>query len=273
MNADHRDGLGAAVDALRHDARIAVPQELELHLVSAFRAHHALVALGHDEEAVVPPALEATLVAAFREHRADQAAIGRRLRRLPWFLTRAAVLIAAVGGAVYFTAWPARNGSSTLPRTAVTAVAASSAHVPLSDAATRAVRPVTIHASVTPTRHLARVAPLPGRAIGAASISSPAPALEDDDASNDEFIPLTYVAGSFGDETHVVSVDVPRSALLDFGVQTEAVPDDATPVRAEVLMSEDGMPRGIRFSDRVPALARPPGSSRAPLTSRRRLQP
>ena len=46
------------------------------------------------------------------------------------------------------------------------------------------------------------------------------------------------------------------------------VPDDAAAVRAEVLMSEDGMPRGIRFVDRAPPpRSRPAGRGGAPASA------
>jgi hypothetical protein len=93
-----------------------------------------------------------------------------------------------------------------------------------------------------------------------------------EDLDDDGFM-TSYGDGSLEEETHVVTLEVPRSALLDFGVQADVIPDDGVPVRAEVLVSEDGMPRGIRFVDRVPGPLRPSGPGRTPLPSPRRLQP
>jgi hypothetical protein len=93
----------------------------------------------------------------------------------------------------------------------------------------------------------------------------------DDDAG---FIPIAYGAPLPGEAVQVVSVDVPHSAFLELDEDTDTAPDRSAVVRTEILMTEDGMPRGIRFVNRAPETAaqRLP-SGRAPVPASRRLQP
>lgn len=62
-----------------------------------------------------------------------------------------------------------------------------------------------------------------------------------------DFIPLTYGASLDGmDGGHVVRVELPRTALAQFGLPVNA--ERATePVTADVLLGEDGLARAIRF--------------------------
>ena len=68
----------------------------------------------------------------------------------------------------------------------------------------------------------------------------------DDDIATD-FIPLSYGAGLDGtDGGHVVRVELPRTAMAQFGLPVNAE-RSAEPVKADVLLGEDGLARAIRF--------------------------
>lgn len=67
-----------------------------------------------------------------------------------------------------------------------------------------------------------------------------------DDFSN-EFIPLTYVAASTAmDSGQIVQMYISRSTLISMGLSTN-VENAADYVKAQVIMSDDGVPRSIRI--------------------------
>ncbi|MBI4751735.1 MAG: hypothetical protein HY774_24905 [Acidobacteria bacterium] len=67
-----------------------------------------------------------------------------------------------------------------------------------------------------------------------------------DDLSN-EFIPLTYVADSTAMESgQIVQMYIPRSTLISMGLSTN-VENSGDYVKAQVVMSDDGVPRSIRI--------------------------
>lgn len=69
---------------------------------------------------------------------------------------------------------------------------------------------------------------------------------EDEDIATD-FIPLSYGASLDGtDGGHVVRVELPRTAMAQFGLPVNAE-RSAEPVKADVLLGEDGLARAIRF--------------------------
>jgi hypothetical protein len=62
-----------------------------------------------------------------------------------------------------------------------------------------------------------------------------------------DFIPLTYGSSLSGtDGGHVVRVELPRTALAQFGLPVNAE-RSGEPVTADVLLGEDGLARAIRF--------------------------
>jgi hypothetical protein len=62
-----------------------------------------------------------------------------------------------------------------------------------------------------------------------------------------DFIPLSYGASLSGtDGGHVVRVELPRTAMAQFGLPVNAE-RTGEPVKADVLMGEDGLARAIRF--------------------------
>jgi hypothetical protein len=77
-------------------------------------------------------------------------------------------------------------------------------------------------------------------------VNTTASASTDDDIATD-FIPLSYGAGLGGtDGGHVVRVELPRTAMAQFGLPVNAE-RSAEPVKADVLLGEDGLARAIRF--------------------------
>jgi hypothetical protein len=62
-----------------------------------------------------------------------------------------------------------------------------------------------------------------------------------------DFIPLSYGGVQKPMESgEVVRLEMPRSALIAFGLPVNVEHGDA-PVKAELLLGEDGMARAIRF--------------------------
>jgi hypothetical protein len=84
------------------------------------------------------------------------------------------------------------------------------------------------------------------------SIKSPQPvnALASNSTAGDiatDFIPLTYGASQGAmDGGHVVRVELPRTALAQFGLPVNAE-RTGEPVTADVLLGDDGLARAIRF--------------------------
>jgi hypothetical protein len=61
-----------------------------------------------------------------------------------------------------------------------------------------------------------------------------------------DFIPLTYVDTELGSGAQIVRVQLPRSAMANFGLPVNMDRADQ-PVKADVLLSADGLARAIRF--------------------------
>jgi hypothetical protein len=62
-----------------------------------------------------------------------------------------------------------------------------------------------------------------------------------------DFMPLTYDSGALAMESgHVVRVELPRSALVSMGLPMN-LERAGEPVKADVLMGDDGVARAIRF--------------------------
>jgi hypothetical protein len=279
MKPGDRPGLDLRVAqdlaALARADAAAVPPRLEEELVSAFRLHHALGELRRNDE-IPPPYLEARLVSAFHETSQDRA--GRRARASVaaapdalataahrWYLTRAAVVLAAVAGGVWFGVMrqPQDAGSTAAPWVAATERAPARTQSPPARAgrARGSGASASRGDAATPARLQTTPRPLAGSPLAAANVMAAAPALDDEpgetgtaERSDDAgFIPIAYGAPLPGEAVHVVSVDVPRSAFVE--LDEDAVPDASAVVRTEILMSEDGMPRGIRFVNRPPQAA------------------
>jgi hypothetical protein len=61
-----------------------------------------------------------------------------------------------------------------------------------------------------------------------------------------DFFPLTFSSVP-AVEAHLVRMEVPRSALASFGVESFDTPDASSTVLADVVVGEDGLARAVRF--------------------------
>jgi len=172
-----------------------------------------------------PPAVEARLLQAFREQRhVPRTAVAARPWRWVWAAAVAAslLLLAVVD-------W--RRGSQSQPQGApgmkVEPIPAAAAAVP---------PPETVVAE--------RTRPRPRRVVRPARAQAVAPARDRDD---NEFIPLPYAARiAPGEALDVVRVQVPRSTMMRFGLPVSA-DRPWEPVRADLIVGQDGLTRAIRF--------------------------
>jgi HAMP domain-containing protein len=261
--------LTAALTALREDPAAAVPRAIESELLVAFRARQVVAPARHDQDLEVPPALEGRLVAAFRAHHASSAATPGPGRSIVRVLALAAAILVMIGGVAWFAL------SRSTPPTSVTASAGAPAAQQVPSPALAAPRRETrgrlpAASQTRPPLPSAGLAITQPSAVPTVAENGAAEAADDDQG----FIPLAYGAPLPGVEAHVVSVDLPRTALLDFGLPADAASDDSPSIRAEVLMREDGMPSGIRFMDRAPVPGRAVSGAARPAPSvQRRQQP
>lgn len=132
----------------------------------------------------------------------------------------------------------------------------------LSSAPPESARETPFAQRPTPSSREDRVQPIKSSEPGLASQSSPTSVTQRtrrrtragrarDDAESTEiatdYFPLTY----FGDPAllesrQVVRVEIPHSALLSFGLPVN-LEHASEPVKAEILLGEDGLARAIRF--------------------------
>jgi len=183
-------------------------------------AHLRALAKAFPREA--PPELEAALVAEFRKRNLPRAAAGST--RWRWILAAAACLVLATGVARLARRAPARPAAVVAARPPARVAEPRVQPAPKPAAAKRTGRK-----RATP----ARLAPKPAEAPpGPPEIAT-------------EFFPVSYAAAPAEYGT-VVRVRLPRSALTSFGLPVN-VERAAEPVKADVLLGEDGIARAIRF--------------------------
>jgi hypothetical protein len=223
-----RRRLEAALHEIRADAEVAPSPRIERNLLEAFRSTHL-------EPVVIVPSTSTAGT---------------------WLLRAAVVLIAAGAG----LAWYVGQRATQPPPVSVAAAAPQPARAGSAAAPGAMSRQKNRVARRRPTgRNPAAPAPdvqtsiVPGTSelnpMESPRAAAAAPALDDEMAT--DFLPLAFGAAALEGDSHVVQVEVPRSALFDFGVSTQPGHDDDV-VKADVLVGDDGMPRGIRFVDRAP---------------------
>lgn len=236
------------------------PARAEVALLSAFRARAAV-----EPRATGAPSTSSNVV-ALSEHAGE--------RRWSWVKTVAVAALAAAAVALLMLVPPYLPS----PPPAKESVAKKSQGAPIqtpNGAATSAARNETAHASegrgMSPSQSAASTTPkgvdedepsqasTPRRNVvrgtnvgynstrGASSnrgvVAEPADAGE----ITTEFIPLVQVGGFAQSEgTHLVRVELPRSALSSFGIPVNAEQSGGR-VKADVLLGEDGTARAIRF--------------------------
>ncbi|HYY57036.1 MAG TPA: hypothetical protein VE842_06855 [Pyrinomonadaceae bacterium] len=268
--AERASGLAHAETCARCASRLADERSLTFGLRSLATSA---------QEAEAPARVEAALLAAFRERDKaatlhgptaqppTAAAAGRYGRR--WALAAAlsgAATAAAL--ALLFAAFVASR--TTQPRQSAPRWSAAHDSQPLKPSSwptapedERALLPGPAGLTTAARRSQPRLAPAPARmsngirrsliggSAATGSIESPQPeAVATNSVASDiatDFIPLTYGGGMNGlDSGRVVRVELPRSALARFGLPVNAE-RAGEPVKADVLLGEDGLARAIRF--------------------------
>jgi hypothetical protein len=255
METEKRESAGAhASDCARCAATLADAKSLAAGL-------RALAASREDRQA--PPAVEAALLAAFRERSMSQRAnaaitepsipsraladdIRRRMRgwRAVAGVAAAILIIVALTIAALV---PAHDGE----RQAVVAPDAPPARpdqkneLRQQSPARERELPVTSERDrLLAARPVSRTREIARRAQAGTRPERPEPAIRE---VATEFIPLAY--GEYAPQSssgHIVRVKLPRSALASFGLPVN--PDRANePVKADVLLGDDGLARAIRF--------------------------
>ena len=182
-----------------------------------------------DRSRTASPAVEAHLLAAFRGAKGSAPEPASRRPRWIWAAVAAALLVLALAG-IRRSGLPARIVRTPPPAALPPA-------------------PVLVPpAAAAPEPKLARVVSRPARPRLRRSAPAPAPPAATAPAGEEnEFIPLPFAAHiAPGEALDVVRVQVPRSAMMRFGLPVSA--DRAwEPVRADLVVGQDGMMRAIRF--------------------------
>jgi len=202
-----------------------------------------LQSLGTEMESLeAPPAIEANLLMAFR---ARQAAVPvtvtrRRSHSAYWVAAIAAMLLIAIG--VFVFRWTSRPVDD--PRTAAKQDAPQRKPVVV-----ESPTPKVLNEVENPNDKLLAETPKPRRNRNASQRRQASPQLANH-VTNEiatDFIPLTYMtAANFQDGGQIVRVELPRSALVNFGLPVNMDRYNEK-VKADVLFGVDGTAHAIRF--------------------------
>lgn len=242
--ADERS-LSVGLRALAAEMKTAeAPARTEAALLAAFRARAAsAVAEGSNEAAAVSNGVPMSGHAP--------------VRRWSWAKTIAVASMAAAASLALFVLVqpsaprhaPAQRAMIVEPPTNLSGGPPAVAQQKQSQADTEVVAPAPVEAKVvgsrpafTPRPRAANVSYHEGRGSR--------PALADAGRSQEvatEFIPLVQAEPyAQAEEGHLVRVELPRSALVSFGLPVN-VEAPGGRVKADVLMGQDGIARAIRF--------------------------
>ena len=171
---------------------------------------------GRVPEIQAPPQLEAALLAEFRNHHRRAS----RRRTLEW------VTVGAAAAVLLVFLWMAggRSKGHTSP-------------VPRKDVSSKSSRPVEANADVgTKPEETARQA----------SVEEANPPASDSYAASD-FVPVPFAGGiSSEDSGMIVRVQLTRASLAQLGYPV-AEASEGDLIRADVLVGEDGWPRGVKL--------------------------
>jgi hypothetical protein len=196
-----------------------------------------------DEGKVAPASVEAALLEAFRAQASNPLAqpLPLQSRSWPrWALAAAAAILLAFGVIVYLAIQneAQKDDSVTIEKP---------------PAPRSSVKPEeqVMKESGEPEPHRGSRAPQPRRGNRSRLVK---PFIRDsmtsyakDSEYATEFLPLTYGADQKPMESgKVIRVQMPRSALITFGLPVNVERAD-TPVKADLLIGEDGLARAIRF--------------------------
>jgi hypothetical protein len=185
----------------------------------------ALAAVSSGEKA--SPRVEANLLAAFRTRTTPTPAAGSHRRKL--------VAAAALAGSIAagFMVWVAQSPTRSVPTPVATVAAVVAPPV--------AAAPVAAPIAPMPQPKLRRA-----RRV-ARPVREPAPAAAERENARIDFLPIPQGDGwTPRDGGRLVRVGLPRSALREFGLpMNEARAQEQ--VQADVMLSNDGLMRAIRF--------------------------
>jgi hypothetical protein len=196
-----------------------------------------------DEGKAAPASIEAALLEAFRARASNP--LARRLpvrsRNLPrWALAAAAVFLIAIGLVVFraIPNEPQKDDSVTVERTPTPQPSVKSEEQIVKEKGGSEAR----RGSLAPRRHRSN-RPRLNKLFIIDSITAPA----NDSEYTTDFFPLAHGGDQKPMERgEVIRVQMPRSALIAFGLPVDVERADV-PVKADLLIGEDGLARAIRF--------------------------
>jgi hypothetical protein len=211
-----------------------------------------------DEEKSAPAATESALVAAFRQNAATGTAGSRqvRQRRVRWALAAAAIILFALGAfglaaRLAMQHSPANRGSMVSERSSPPApVAGKAGGEPTGEREKRAAAQAPLPAAVrTQEKRYPKASHYASARLRTKQvlIRDEITLYADDADVVTDFIPLTY-----GDNLkqieggELIRVRMPRTALLKFGLPMN-VEHAGVPVKADLLVGDDGLAHAIRF--------------------------
>jgi len=166
-----------------------------------------------------PPSVEIALLAIFRNHH----------RRAAWRRTFEWATVGAAAAALMFFVWTAgwrwRAPSSPAPRKGVSS---------------QSNQPIEVNAG----GHTAPIAA--GEASPQATAGNATVSANDAYAASD-FVPVPFTGGITSDDPGmIVRVQLTRASLAQLGYPVAEAPDEDL-IRADVLVGEDGWPRGVKL--------------------------
>ena len=190
-----------------------------------------------------PAGVEVRLLAVFREKQRSAAPVFSAhpalWRPLTWAAAAAAVVIIAIGA----TAWLQKPPSTPGPPVSETVgVQPSTPSLGDNPAATpppfvSAGQPVRMVRANTGARCRSQIDP---------ARNAPPTETETAQEITTEFMPLSYVQGPASDGLQLVRVELPRSALVSFGLPVNTA-RGGQPIKADVVLGHDGVAHAIRF--------------------------
>jgi len=225
--------------------------EEEQNLLAGFRA-----VVANDAKKEAAPRVESELRKAFLRQR--NISLQHSMVSSPtlaWHWRRRALAMCALAAALTLVAWiwPRTPISRHAEPTGSVVSVPGAVHEDSSRPAVTAVQPVSkagarwaARSKVSRTRPLSRHNSVAHRARRAVDDSQTVADLSETETATD-FLPLLLVdAANEFERGQVVRVELPRSALISFGLPMNEE-RSREPIKADVLLGEDGLARAVRF--------------------------
>ncbi len=173
-------------------------------------------------EQQAPPSVEAAVLAAFRKHH----------RRAAWRRTFEWSTVAAAAAVLLIFLWTASGGSKGQVQPS-----------PGKDVTTQSNTPLEVKA-LSPAPDKPDKEETQGAAVNVAATSAAAITSGETYVASD-FVPVPFTGGIAADDPGmVVRVELTRASLAQLGYPVAATPDDDL-IQADILVGEDGWPRGV----------------------------